>query len=264
MLRALGGSMAIGAGYALGVEPSWLDIVEIDVAVPDLPLALRGFRVAHITDVHLSALGRVHDRIFEALRARSVELIAITGDVVDNEAHLGALTNFCHGLRSTGAPILATIGNWEHWGNVPRHALAAAYSKAGARLLGNESTSFDRGLAVIATDDSCSGFDSAEAAIANVPKADARLFLSHAPALFDALPDAAPRFDLGLAGHTHGGQLRALGAAVWVPPGSGRFRAGLYATAKGPLYVSRGVGTSVVHARFTCRPEMPIFRLVRA
>jgi hypothetical protein len=56
----------------------------------------------------------------------------------------------------------------------------------------------------------------------------------------------------------------ALGAAVWVPPGSGRFRAGMYATASGPLHVSRGIGTSVVPARLTCRPELPIFRLVAA
>jgi uncharacterized protein len=260
----MGGLGLLGAADAFGVEPSWLSIVEIDVAVPDLPRSLCGYRVAHLTDVHLTSLGRVHDGIFEALRARSVELIAITGDVVDTESSLGALTELCHGLASTGAKILATLGNWEHWGAVPRGAIQGAYARAGARLLGNESVALDRGVAIIATDDSCSGNADLGAALHAVPRADATLFLSHAPGLFDELPEGAPRFALGLAGHTHGGQIRALGQAVWVPPGSGRFTAGLYATSKGPLYVSRGIGTSVIPARFTCRPELPIVRLVRA
>lgn len=262
-LRALGGSAVAGAAYALGVEPAWLDVVDVDVAVPGLPLAMRGYRIAHLTDIHLTSLGRVHDRVFEALSERSVQLVVITGDAVDSEASLGALTELCHGLAATGAPILATLGNWEHWGRVPRAVVRDAYARAGARLLGDEAVALDRGVAVIATDDSCSGHADLDAALRAVPRADATLFLSHAPGIFDALPRDAPRFDLGLSGHTHGGQVCALGSAVWLPPGSGRFTAGLYETRNGPLYVSRGIGTSIIPARFTCRPELPIVRLVR-
>lgn len=261
-LRASGGAAIAAGAYAIGIEPAWLDVREIDVAVRGLPRALAGFRVAQLSDVHLTSLGRVHDHVFAALRARPVDLVVITGDAIDDEARLGVLTDLCHALRSTGAPVLATLGNWEHWGAVPRAALRAAYARAGARLLGDEAMRLDAGVAVIATDDSCSGNANLGAALRDVPRAEVRLFLSHAPGLFDELPTDAPRFDLGLAGHTHGGQLCVAGGAVWVPPGSGRFRAGLYDTSHGPLYVSRGVGTSVVPARFTCRPELPIFRLV--
>jgi predicted MPP superfamily phosphohydrolase len=71
------------------------------------------------------------------------------------------------------------------------------------------------------------------------------------------------RSSLCLAGHTHGGQIRAGSLAPFVPPGSGRFVAGWYETEMGPLYVSRGTGTSIVPARFCCRPELPVFELVR-
>lgn len=54
-----------------------------------------------------------------------------------------------------------------------------------------------------------------------------------------------------------------LGFPVAVPPGSGRFVSGPYETRVGPAYVSRGTGTSVVPARFLCRPELPVFRLVQ-
>ena len=260
----LGGGAAALGGYAVAIEPAWLDVTEHDVPVPRLPRALAGYRIAQLSDLHLHSLGRVHDQVFSALRARSVQLVVITGDAVDREVALPVLTELCHGLAANGCAMLATLGNWEHWGDVPREALRAAYARAGARLLGDESLRLDAGVAVIATDDSCSGNADVATALRAVPPADVRLFLSHAPGLFDDLPSGAPPFHLGLAGHTHGGQICALGGAVWVPPGSGRFRAAWYATAGGPLYVSRGVGTSVVPARFTCRPELPIFRLVPA
>ena len=56
----------------------------------------------------------------------------------------------------------------------------------------------------------------------------------------------------------------AAGKSLWVPPGSGRFREGMYRVHSGPVYVSRGIGTSVLPVRFTCRPELPLFRLVQA
>ena len=52
--------------------------------------------------------------------------------------------------------------------------------------------------------------------------------------------------------------------AAVLPPGSGRFVAGWYDTRCGPLYVSRGTGTSVVPARLCARPELPLYTLERA
>ncbi|MFT3770356.1 MAG: metallophosphoesterase [Minicystis sp.] len=208
-LRLLvGGGAAVVTGYATAVEPAWLDVTEHDVPVPRLPRALDGYRIAQLTDVHLSSLGRVHDWIFEALRARSVQLVVLTGDVVDRESALPVLTALCDGLAARGCAMLATLGNWEHWGAVPREALRAAYRRAGARLLGDEAIRLDTGVAVIATDDSCSGNANPHTALRAVPSAEVRIFLSHAPGLFDQLPQGVPPFHLGLAGHTHGGQSR--------------------------------------------------------
>ncbi|APR75908.1 putative phosphoesterase [Minicystis rosea] len=254
--------VGLAGAYAIGVEPAWLEVTEHEVAVRGLPRGMHGYRIAQLSDLHLSSLDRLHDRVLAAVRAAAPDLVAITGDAVEDEAALGALTEFCHELAVGGRTILATVGNWEHWGHVRHAALHAAYERAGVRLLGDEAIRLDAGLAVIATDDFCSGFADAATAFHRVPSAAARLFLTHAPGILDALPEGSPGFDLALAGHTHGGQVRAFGATVWVPPGSGRFRAGMYATAKGQAYVSRGLGTSVLQARFTCRPELPVIRLV--
>lgn len=89
-----------------------------------------------------------------------------------------------------------------------------------------------------------------------------RVLLQHSPGLFEEDPPAYIRaFDLILSGHTHGGQVTALGWPLYTPVGSGRFNRGWYNTAWGPLYVSKGVGTSVLPVRLGARPEIAVFEL---
>jgi uncharacterized protein len=64
-----------------------------------------------------------------------------------------------------------------------------------------------------------------------------------------------------LAGHTYGGQIRLPLLPPVTPSGSGRFVAGWYRDTFAPLYVSRGIGTVTMRARFRCPPELPIFTL---
>jgi hypothetical protein len=118
------------------------------------------------------------------------------------------------------------------------------------------------GLGLTVTDDQLAGYVRWDRALADL-KDGPRLLVTHSPALLDRPPPSAPRFDLAIAGHTHGGQIRVGSFAPALPPGSGRFVAGRYDTPFGPAYVSRGTGTSIVPARFCCRPELPVFRWVR-
>lgn len=257
---ALAATIAGGALDAFALEPRWLDVTRHWVDVPDLPGELEGFTVAHLTDVHLTSIGRLHRAVAAALAAERPDLVALTGDVIDGDAHLPALAELLSMLRASGAELVATLGNWEHWGGVDLAALEATYTKAGARLLVNDAAPVRRGLVVVGTDDGCTGRASLPRAFRDAPAGRPRLLLSHAPGLFEGRLDGAEAA-LSLAGHTHGGQVRALTKAVVLPPGSGPFAAGPYTTAAGPLYVNRGAGTSVVPARFCCRPELALFRL---
>jgi uncharacterized protein len=260
---ALGGAVALDA---FAVEPRWLEVAERAARVPGLPRALEGFRIAQVSDAHLKSFGRVEQGIVAAVRRENVGLVVLTGDIVDSPRSLPVLSELCSGLVAAGAEVVATLGNWEHWAAFTAAGLAGEYRRLGARLLVNESA-LVAGVALAASDDGYAGqprldrtFADAELWASGAP----RLFLTHSPAMFDLLSEGTPRFDLGLAGHTHGGQLRAGPLAPWIPPGSGRFVAGEYSSANGPVYVSRGTGTSVVSARFLCRPELAIFRLSAA
>lgn len=262
-----GGLCCLGAAAgidAIAVEPRWLTVSRHEVPVPGLPAALSGYRIAQLSDLHLTSLGLLHDAVCREVTAFDPQLVVLSGDAVESETALGPLQDLCRRLAAPGRDIVATLGNWEHWGHVPVPALDAAYSRVGARLLLNESAAISSGPRLVATDDFCSGHDDIRSALSSWAPGPVTLFVTHSPGQIDGLPPSMPGFALGLAGHTHGGQVCAAGKSVWVPPGSGRFREGMYTTRSGPVYVSRGIGTSVVPVRFTCRPELPLFRLVQA
>lgn len=268
LLAAAGGGAALAGLDAFGVEPRWLQVNRHDVPIESLPLALEGFVIAQITDAHLTALGQLETAILAQLRSASPQLVVLTGDLIDDSSKLEVLKELCAEITKLGTQVVATLGNWEHWGHLPRAQLAQTYASAGARLLVDEWSRYDSGLALYASDDSTGGNPGPLSPRPN--PAGIALLLTHSPAFVDERAPAVMRgeharaFDLCLAGHTHGGQVRAGPFAPVLPPGSGRFVAGWYDTQMGPLYVSKGTGTSLVPARFCCRPELPLFRLVRA
>jgi hypothetical protein len=79
----------------------------------------------------------------------------------------------------------------------------------------------------------------------------------HSLGLFNKDPSSEfGQFVYSLSGHTHGGQLAMGKHAFFTTRGSGRYVAGSYETAWGDLYVSRGIGTSVIPLRIGARPEI--------
>jgi predicted MPP superfamily phosphohydrolase len=84
------------------------------------------------------------------------------------------------------------------------------------------------------------------------------LLLLHYPVMADFLGQL--RFDLIMAGHSHGGQVRLpLIGALTLPSGVGRYDYGRYETPGGPLYVNAGIGTlSSFPVRFNCPPEITV------
>ncbi len=125
----------------------------------------------------------------------------------------------------------------------------------------NQSVLLDAALCVVGTDDSTGGSVNMRDALRNRTNSPVSIFLTNSPDLFDRLPGSVGRFELALAGHTHGGQGRLGLSAPLRPPGSGRFISGWYEVPIAKAYVSRGTGTSVIPARLACRPELPIFTL---
>jgi len=261
-LSAMGAGMAGLDGFLL--EPRWLDVTFHTSHIAGLSRNLEGLKIAQISDLHFRQSSSLHGALAKSLDAENPSLVAFTGDLVDKQHFLPGLLEFLSSLKAPGRQILATLGNWEHWAGFTAAGLAGEYKRAGVQLMVNEETRAENGLMILATDDVLySRTNVAEMAKRRGPKKEPLLLLTHSPSILD-MPDWGPGFwDLALAGHTHGGQARLGPYIPFLPPESGRFVNGWYQTASGPAYVSKGVGTTIMEVRFTCRPELAYFTLAR-
>ena len=248
------------------LEARGLVITRYDVPSPTLPPALDGMRIAHLTDLHLPCAAA--DRAAEVIGAEGVDLVVITGDTISRRKQLHLVTPYVARVRGRFGTY-AVRGNNDHWARVPLPTLSSAYAAAGATLLENANAvvPFNHSaLQLVGLDDPGVGHPDIAAAWRGADRELPTLWLMHGPGFIDRIDRQTlqlPPALLVLAGHTHGGQIRGPGCTPVVPRGSGRFRQGWYDAALGRVYISRGIGTSVVPLRFLCPPELPIFTLRR-
>ena len=239
-------------------------LVTSDHAFGGTPAAVDGashpsLRILQVSDLHLHGIGRLQRLLLERIHGSDADLIVFTGDAIDDKAALPALDAFL-GELPRSPRMLAILGNWEHRCGIGVDALVRTYEGHGVELLVNRTIDVEhhgRSLRVTGLDDWLLGRPDPAGALAAATPRDHHLVLAHCPAARDRLgmPPEHP-VSLILSGHTHGGQIAPLGAAVWRPSGSGRYVAGWYRDGGPPMYVSRGIGTSLLPIRIGSTPEL--------
>jgi predicted MPP superfamily phosphohydrolase len=246
-------------------------VTRLPVWVPNLPTALAGATIAHVADLHLyqpephaAAL-----RALAILERERPDLLVLTGDQWDHGSGATAYISWLR-ARPSGLPALAVLGNHEYAiGEGSRSDVVRAaeriHQRGEAELLVNRHREIAlRGtsLKVLGLDDLRHGQPRPDLFDTVLDPAEPQLWLFHEPAQADrpGWPRSAAPF-LMLAGHTHGGQIRLPLVPAVTPSGSGPYVAGLYRTARGPLYVSRGVGGSGPRIRYRCPAEVALFEL---
>ena len=115
-----------------------------------------------------------------------------------------------------------------------------------------------RQISIIGIDDFVGGKANFKKAVGNLKKSGTNIVLSHCPQHRDIIAKQKGNLhiDLVLCGHTHGGQITFLGLAPFKPNGSGKYLKGWYRESDPKMYVSKGIGTSVLPIRFGARAEM--------
>jgi predicted MPP superfamily phosphohydrolase len=240
-------------------EAGWLRTRVLEVGIADLPEALDGVRIGHLSDFHLGAPfsrgAHATRRAVEWVSARQPDLVSVTGDLVSHPRGEPLLAEL---LGQLDNPFVV-LGN--HDVAVTRDPFSRAAELRDlerARLLRDEEeTALVRGVAI-----SVVGVDPvtyAEQAARPHERASAdaafRLLLCHFPPIVEMMPRGA--FHLVLAGHLHAGQicLPWPGGPITLAHPRARFVAGIYETEAGVMHVSPGTGTTFVPFRFSARPE---------
>jgi hypothetical protein len=246
-------AVALLLAYATIVEPNWIDVTRHHVDIS----GARAFRIAVLSDLHSAGMGFLERQVIEVLLREKPDVILVAGDSASDD---GDKVDAELILRRLAAPLGVWFvpGNWEYWrftsGDPDRF-----YDVPNMKTLRNDAVALVDSIWLVGIDDSLAGSPDPEAAFRKVPSGSFTIALFHSPDLFDEL---APQLDLAFAGHTHGGQVRLpFVGALWLPPNSGRFQAGWYDSGGARLYVSRGIGTSILPVRLFCRPEIALFEV---
>lgn len=257
--------LVAGLSYRLGGQGR-VRVVRQQVQLAGGKRLARPLRIGFASDFHAGPTthaGLFDDLLAEIERERP-DVLLLGGDYVSfDAANVDALDEFLRRARAC-APLgtFAVIGNHDVWNG--RERIEATLAAAGVTLLVNGNRAlpapFDH-VSVCGIDDPWTGEPSARDTFTGAGAV--RIYLMHSPDGLWRLE--GQHFDVGFAGHTHGGQIALQnGAPLFRPSGPvsrdycyGRFDI----PGNGPLIVSRGVGCAGIPLRLNADPELLVCTL---
>lgn len=268
--------------YSYFIEPRQFVVVNDAIAVPHWDGRLNGLRVVTIADIHTGSNFTPPERIrfvVEQANAQNPDVIVLLGDYVsesrfDRERMRTApdgtdrtelkvpfetVAASLKGLRAKYG-VYAVIGNHDWYHNEQKiHRMLEEIS--GINVLNNEIHEVEANgttLRIWGIEDWWKNRKVPAEAFNALAEKTNIIAITHNP---DTLLSAPEGFSILFAGHTHGGQLNwpIFGPkAVFNDP---RFMDGLAVVDGKYVYVSSGVGTSVIPIRFRVPPEINVVTL---
>ncbi|MBI3198290.1 MAG: metallophosphoesterase family protein [Rhodospirillales bacterium] len=263
LLAAFGLGLRLTPLYARGRRNA-LDLkrIDIEMALPGLPLSFDGYRILQVSDTHLDAFPALVDPARRLLAGLEVDMLALTGDVhgappAPIAYSVDLLMQALQDVHVRG-PRLAVLGNHDPV------EMAALLEEKGFDVLVNRSRVLERGgerLRVTGLDDVHNFYTDAARAAFEDHDGEYRIALVHSAEMADFADQAG--YALYLSGHTHGGQICLPGGRPVITQLT-RCRhaaAGLWRQGRMAGYTSAGLGVSDPPVRFNSRGEVTVITL---
>ena len=272
--RALISLLILAILAALVVCAFWqgLTVSRYEIAISGLPESFRGFRIVQVADLHCARFGDEQELLCEKIRDLNPDIIVITGDMTDQTILDPEPTRELCEAFSGEIPMYAVLGNHDLWiAKSDVRALLDIYKACGVTVLRGDTVPLTIGADTIylhGEDDPAHwGNDTVrflkENPIGLSPvDGSVNLLLYHRANAFPAISDAG--FDLIIAGHMHGGQVRIPLVGGLVSPTREFFpdyTAGLYQENGTQMVVGRGLGNAVSVPRIFNAPELVLITL---
>ena len=233
---------------AVWLEPTWLKVKRLHLT-KDKP----AHRFVHFTDVYHKGDRGYLQSVVNQINALAPDFVCFTGDLIEEQRFLTEALEILSGIK---APMFGVPGNHDYWSKASFTPIEKCFSATGGAWLRDEARLiFDGKINIIGA--TCSH---ANQALSPLNSAAKNILLIHYPAWAKKLGDQ--KFDLLLAGHSHGGQVRIpFYGPIFVPFAVDEYDMGLFQTKAGPLYVNPGIGWFPVPIRFRCRPEITVIEI---
>ena len=251
-----------------------LELNHYTISSDRLTEAFDGYRIAHVSDLHNTEMGKDNEKLLDMLQEADPDIIAITGDIIDSRnTDIDVALQFTKDAMEI-APCYYVTGNHEarvseydelkegmiELGVVVLEDGRIELEQSGETitLLGVKDPSFQTDYLF---GDSETVMQSKLQEIVN-EEGSYTILLSHRPELFEVYTES--KVDLVLSGHAHGGQFRLPFVGGLVSPNQGlfpKYDAGLYTEENTNMIVSKGIGNSILPFRFNNRPEVILIDL---
>ncbi len=227
-------------------------------------------RIAFFSDLHAGAphiTKKYIQNLIQRINAMKPDVVLIGGDLVIDGILGGKyipIEEIAELLKDLKAPlgVYAVLGNHDWWNN--GNHISKVLEESGIPVLDNKAKlmKLDSNFSfwLVGIGDDYTHHAKAEEALAQVNTEAPKILFMHDPA---ALFQVKQKFDICLAGHMHGGQVFIPGIGALITPGDAPkdWAGGWVDFEFGSLYVSTGIGTSILPVRFNALPEFVILDL---
>ncbi len=263
----------VAGAYGLLYGRVHLETTQKRIGLRRLPKAFEGFRIAQLSDLHISPFMSADEisKYVAIANGFRPDLVLLTGDYVTwDPTTQGAVVKALSGLKAPFG-VFGCLGNHEIYTDT-QDSIARLFAAEGIRILRRERAPIQLHgdtLNLIGVD-----FQGRHGppqpsgtylrGVERLVRPDTvNILLSHNPNTFDRA--AALGIDFSLAGHTHGGQVNlefihpSLSPSRLITP----YVKGWFQKGGSQLYVNRGIGTIGVPIRLNAPPEITVFELMR-
>lgn len=253
------------------LEARLIQTERVTLQSDDLPSEANNLRIVYLSDIHYGFWFSDADvgRLVSKINNLRPDLVLLGGDYGTDNA---SAVEFFLSLRKQGT-LHSRYGVYGVIGEMDRGESAAdltrlteSMSNAGVTPLVNKVAAVNvaaNKIYIAGVDDYIAGDPNLRAVAGSVSVRDYVIFLSHNPSVISDAQLAADSsgtlgwFDLGLFGHTHGGQMRIFGSLLGIADDvPDRYRGGWLKENRVDLLISRGVGTIIYPGRLFCFPQI--------
>ncbi|HXR46121.1 MAG TPA: metallophosphoesterase [Candidatus Limnocylindrales bacterium] len=230
------------------LEPQWVKIHKLH-----LSQGRPTYRFVHFSDLHHKGDRSHTQSVVNMINSLSPDFVFFTGDIMEEGKYLSEALEILSGVK---APMFGVPGNHDYWSRVPFDDMFKCFAATGGAWLVDEERTIAGGkinLIGVARLDPKHPPPTAKPGMKNI-------VLFHYPAWAKEFSNQT--FDLMLAGHSHGCQVRIpFYGPIMTPYAVDEYDLGLFQTKSGPLYVTSGIGWYPVPIRFNCRPEIVLIEV---
>ena len=278
--------LALGMFYGLLVGRNELKTTRNVLAFKTLPVGFDGFKIVHISDIHLGSFQNSNKLLSKAVNTiNKVEpdLLLFTGDLVNNFSYeTEGWTSLFQKLNVhvVGFSILGNhdYGDYTRWENESKkeenlEKIVAANSKFGFTLLRNESSVIRKGqdsIFLVGVENwghpPFPQYADLEKATDKIPVHAFKILMTHDPAHWEKVINEKKDFQLTFSGHTHGLQwgIKLAGIPFSFAYFTRKNWGGLYNKGEDFLNVNTGLGTVGIPWRIDMSAEITVLTLKRS